>query len=151
MNRTDLLRYKRKLNLAVRNLESSLAANFMELLTPRDSNPVDLEERAEQDFEQERILQVCQEKSRRYKAILRALARINSATFGQCQNCGKGVGKKRLETIPWTEFCLRCQTQCDELNHHRLEAGRFGQRLKAWRRFLPRLEREGFRRRCRDL
>jgi|SRR5579864_839787 len=38
-----------------------------------------------------------------------ALQRIREGTFGVCRNCGDEIGKRRLEALPWTEYCLRCQ------------------------------------------
>src|ERR1041384_4537032 len=35
--------------------------------------------------------------------------RITEGTFGECINCGEEIGAKRLEAIPWTPHCIRCQ------------------------------------------
>jgi RNA polymerase-binding protein DksA len=38
-----------------------------------------------------------------------ALQRIRDGNFGVCGNCGDEIGRRRLEALPWTEYCLRCQ------------------------------------------
>ncbi|HLW52424.1 MAG TPA: TraR/DksA family transcriptional regulator [Candidatus Angelobacter sp.] len=38
-----------------------------------------------------------------------ALTRIREETFGECQHCGGEVGLKRLNAIPWTQYCIACQ------------------------------------------
>ncbi len=38
-----------------------------------------------------------------------ALRRIESGGYGACVNCGEPVLEKRLEAVPWTRYCLRCQ------------------------------------------
>jgi DnaK suppressor protein len=38
-----------------------------------------------------------------------ALRRIEYGTFGVCRECGGEIKSKRLEVMPWTEYCLRCQ------------------------------------------
>ncbi len=41
-------------------------------------------------------------------AIDRALGKIDSGGFGECENCGAPIGEKRLEAIPWTTLCIEC-------------------------------------------
>jgi DnaK suppressor protein len=38
-----------------------------------------------------------------------ALARIEAGEFGECVNCGEEIQPKRLDAIPWTPHCIRCQ------------------------------------------
>jgi DnaK suppressor protein len=35
--------------------------------------------------------------------------RIAEGTFGLCAACGDDIPRKRLEALPWTDRCLRCQ------------------------------------------
>ncbi len=45
--------------------------------------------------------------------IQQALDRIDDGAFGECQNCGKEIGKKRLEALPWTPYCIECQEKIE--------------------------------------
>ena len=38
-----------------------------------------------------------------------ALARIQQGTFGVCVACGDDINPRRLDALPWTQYCLRCQ------------------------------------------
>ncbi|MDT7541028.1 MAG: DnaK suppressor protein [Acidobacteriota bacterium] len=38
-----------------------------------------------------------------------ALAHVESGDYGECINCGEPVSEKRLEAVPWTRYCLKCQ------------------------------------------
>ncbi len=38
-----------------------------------------------------------------------ALRRIEYGTFGECTICGDAIQPKRLEFMPWTDYCIRCQ------------------------------------------
>jgi RNA polymerase-binding transcription factor DksA len=49
--------------------------------------------------------------SERLKLICAALRRIEVDRFGTCGNCGGQIGEKRLDAVPWTNLCLRCQEQ----------------------------------------
>ena len=43
------------------------------------------------------------------KLIQEALDRIGDGEFGDCINCGEEIAPKRLDAIPWTPHCIRCQ------------------------------------------
>lgn len=38
-----------------------------------------------------------------------ALRRIREGTYGICVACGDEIQSGRLEALPWTQHCLRCQ------------------------------------------
>jgi RNA polymerase-binding protein DksA len=40
-----------------------------------------------------------------------ALARIEEGTYGQCERCGKPIGKERLDALPETTLCIECKMQ----------------------------------------
>jgi RNA polymerase-binding protein DksA len=37
-----------------------------------------------------------------------ALERIDSGSFGVCENCGQEIGDERLKAIPYAALCIRC-------------------------------------------
>src|SRR5579872_1607030 len=53
------------------------------------------------------------ERSSQRRIVLRlieaALRRIADGSFGTCVGCGNEVQDQRLQALPWTQFCLRCQ------------------------------------------
>lgn len=58
------------------------------------------------------------ERSSQRRTVLRlieaALQRIADGSFGVCIGCGDDIQSRRLEAIPWTQFCLRCQGELEE-------------------------------------
>jgi len=38
-----------------------------------------------------------------------ALERIGANEYGSCVNCGIEIGMKRLEAVPWAQYCIDCQ------------------------------------------
>lgn len=44
-----------------------------------------------------------------------ALARINAGKFGRCEMCGKPVEKARLQAIPYSRRCFKCQTEAERM------------------------------------
>ncbi len=43
-----------------------------------------------------------------------ALDRLADGTFGECLHCGKTIGMKRLEALPWTPYCIDCQEKIEK-------------------------------------
>ena len=41
--------------------------------------------------------------------VQRALLKIDQGTYGQCDNCGKPIGRERLEALPYTTLCVDCK------------------------------------------
>jgi DnaK suppressor protein len=51
-----------------------------------------------------------------------ALIRINDDSFGTCTHCEQDISMRRLEAVPWTPFCIRCQEAADRGNESVLES-----------------------------
>lgn len=48
------------------------------------------------------------------KLIEEALNRIADGEYGECINCGEEIQPKRLDAIPWTPHCIRCQERLEQ-------------------------------------
>ncbi len=46
-------------------------------------------------------------------AVRAALQRIQSGEYGICVDCGREIGAKRLEAVPWTPYCIEDQEKHD--------------------------------------
>lgn len=40
--------------------------------------------------------------------LSRAIGRIDSGDYGQCEKCGDPIGEERLDVMPETEVCREC-------------------------------------------
>ncbi len=47
-------------------------------------------------------------------AIERALGKISSGTYGQCETCGQEIGVKRLQARPFTVLCIECMEEQED-------------------------------------
>jgi DnaK suppressor protein len=54
------------------------------------------------------------------RRIEAALSRIEEGTFGVCTECSEEIPMRRLEALPWTDFCLHCQEQREKTGTVRL-------------------------------
>ena len=43
------------------------------------------------------------------RAVEDALGRIEDASFGECEECEDRMSKKRLDAVPWAQYCVSCQ------------------------------------------
>ena len=41
--------------------------------------------------------------------IQEAIERLESNEFGTCVHCTIDIGEKRLEAVPWAQYCIDCQ------------------------------------------
>ena len=48
------------------------------------------------------------------RLIEEALDRVTEGTYGECVNCGDDIQAKRLDAIPWTPHCIKCQEQMEQ-------------------------------------
>ena len=43
-----------------------------------------------------------------------ALERIKKSAYGICEECGKEIPMKRLEALPFAQYCISCQQKLEE-------------------------------------
>jgi DnaK suppressor protein len=51
-----------------------------------------------------------------------ALIRIKEHGFGACVHCDQEIGRRRLQAVPWTALCIRCQEAADRGDEGVLES-----------------------------
>lgn len=49
--------------------------------------------------------------------IERALAKISSGTYGQCEGCGADIGERRLAVRPFSTLCVSCMEEQESYPH----------------------------------
>jgi DnaK suppressor protein len=58
------------------------------------------------------------ERSSQQRTLLRvievALRRIADGSFGVCVTCSDDIEDRRLDALPWAQFCLQCQEAIEE-------------------------------------
>jgi RNA polymerase-binding protein DksA len=72
------------------------------------SMPIHMADIGSDNFEQEFTLSLMENEEGTLDAIEAALERIDSGTYGMCEECGVKIPKARLLAIPYAPFCVKC-------------------------------------------
>lgn len=91
-------------------------------LPPTISNPLAPDERDSDEADaafstdmRERAMWLLHDQRQRLDMIDQALERIENGTYGRCGTCGGSINPERLEALPYTTQCIRCQQKAE---HH---------------------------------
>jgi RNA polymerase-binding protein DksA len=71
-----------------------------------DDHPADMASETFQKEKDQALLEGLQDTLAR---VRNALAKIKRGTYGKCDSCGKPIGLKRLQALPFATFCVDCQ------------------------------------------
>ena len=74
---------------------------------------LDVADQAVLSYQKELIFSQGTEGHSQLSLVRLALERIREGTFGECLHCGKTIGEKRLEALPWTPYCIECQEKVE--------------------------------------
>lgn len=55
------------------------------------------------------------------RKVSAALRRIESNHYGTCTGCGERISPKRLDALPWTSLCIKCQQEQEQQAHDHRE------------------------------
>ena len=74
----------------------------------------DVIDKAETSYTKEFLLSLSDADREQLLFIDEALKRLKRDEFGVCQLCHQDIGRKRLEAVPWTPYCINCQEKAEE-------------------------------------
>ena len=102
----------------LRARESELADTVMRVGENARAAPepdaVDVGDRAADSYNRENSLRELDQDGRQLAVIREALRRDAEGTYGLCTNCGKPIEPKRLDAVPWAQYCIHCQQLFDQ-------------------------------------
>jgi len=74
---------------------------------------LDVVDKAETSYTKEFLLGLTDSEREQLQQIDQALDRLEKGEYGHCQVCHKEIGKKRLQIIPWTPYCISCKEKIE--------------------------------------
>ncbi|TVS13794.1 MAG: TraR/DksA family transcriptional regulator [Planctomycetaceae bacterium] len=75
--------------------------------------PIHMADMGTDNYEQEFTLSLLENEEHTLEAIEGALERIESGTYGTCDECGRIIPKTRLNAIPFTPYCVKCASKIE--------------------------------------
>lgn len=115
MNRTELNKYKAQLEAKQADLSAGLR-NREDIAIEKTPDAIDEVQLA---GERELAIRNLDRESALLRSVRSALARISDGSYGICLHCEEEIKPKRLDAVPWTKYCIRCQEAADR---HEFEA-----------------------------
>jgi len=52
------------------------------------------------------------------RQVRNALHRIDEGSYGVCLHCEEEINPKRLQAVPWAQYCITCQELADRRKHN---------------------------------
>jgi RNA polymerase-binding transcription factor DksA len=112
MNRDQLNGYRKELLTLAESLDRSLIRDRHEFRREEDPDvaggPIASTESEENDGAAEVEVGLITGEARLLGEVLAALDRINTETFGTCEDCGRQIPQARLDAVPYARQCIRC-------------------------------------------
>jgi DnaK suppressor protein len=76
-----------------------------------DSGTLDLADQAANAYTKEFLLSLGDAERRLLRQVDAALEKIRAGKYGTCETCGGEIAIKRLEALPFAEYCIACQEE----------------------------------------
>jgi DnaK suppressor protein len=118
MNKTDLEKYKAVLEAKRDELSVGLR-NREDIAIEKTPDALDEVQLA---GERELAIRNLDRESNLLRSVKGALVRAADGSYGVCMHCEEDIKTKRLDAVPWTRYCIRCQEAADR-NEFEAESG----------------------------
>jgi len=109
MTQTELEKYKSILEAKQAELSAGLR-NRDDIAIEKTPDALDEVQLA---GERELAIRNLDRESNLLRNVRGALARVADGSYGICMHCEEEIKPKRLDAVPWTKYCIRCQEAAD--------------------------------------
>jgi DnaK suppressor protein len=127
MNNSELQRLRRYLEIHREEAWRSLNRLEDETRSVDSGYPQDVADLCATSLSKESLFERSSARRRLLRMIEAALARIEQGTYGVCACCGDEINSRRLDALPWTQYCLRCQQVSERFGNKNLDDYRFNE------------------------
>ena len=109
----------------VEGLEARMGQKLTREAGQKIDSAMDSADQSAQDVDQVIDYSLIEMKYEQYKDIADAFRKLDSGTYGLCEECGNDISIKRLEVAPLARYCIECKTRKEELEKIQREETRF--------------------------
>ena len=114
MKKEDVDFFKEQLKNLLEELLSQADETVSGMNSPKENFP-DPTDRASLESDRNFMLRIRDRESKLILKVKKALARIETDTFGICESCGEDISYDRLKARPVTTQCIDCKTKEENL------------------------------------
>jgi DnaK suppressor protein len=118
MTQTEINKYKAVLEAKQAELSAGLR-NRDDIAIEKTPDAIDEVQLA---GERELAIRNLDRESNLLRNVKGALVRIADGSYGVCMHCEEDIKIKRLDAVPWTKYCIKCQEAADR-NEFEAETG----------------------------
>jgi DnaK suppressor protein len=109
MTQTELNKYRAILEAKMADLSAGLR-NREDIAIEKTPDALDEVQLA---GERELAIRNLDRESNLLRNVRSALGRVADGSYGVCLHCEEDIKTKRLDAVPWTRYCIRCQEAAD--------------------------------------
>ena len=109
MTQTEINKYKAMLEAKRAELSAGLR-NRDDIAIEKTPDAIDEVQLA---GERELAIRNLDRESNLLRNVKGALVRIADGSYGVCMHCEEDIKIKRLDAVPWTKYCIKCQEAAD--------------------------------------
>jgi DnaK suppressor protein len=114
MNRTDIKAIRQELQLQRDEILEFLRRLENETRSLDVDSGRDVADRCALSMSKESLFDRSSQQRLALRLIEGALGGIANGSFGVCVACGDDIPDRRLEALPWTQYCLSCQEAVED-------------------------------------
>jgi DnaK suppressor protein len=115
----------KKRNEVVEGLETQMGRKLVRETGQKIDSAMDSADQSALDMDQGIDYSLLEMKYEQYKDIADAFRKLQSNTYGQCEECGEEIDIKRLAVNPLARYCVACKTKKEQLENIQKEETRF--------------------------
>ena len=109
MTQTEINKYKAMLEAKQAELSAGLR-NRDDIAIEKTPDAIDEVQLA---GERELAIRNLDRESNLLRNVRSALGRVADGSYGICMHCEEDIKIKRLDAVPWTKYCIKCQEAAD--------------------------------------
>lgn len=106
-------RFEETLRRQEKQLEQSMISAVEQGREVAADSALDAADQAVQSYQKEMLFSQGTSGHEQLALVRVALKRLDQGSYGECIHCGKTIGLKRLEALPWTPNCISCQEKIE--------------------------------------
>ncbi len=112
-NPETIKRFEESLRRQEKQLEQSMLSAVEQGREVAADPALDAADQAVQSYQKEMLFSQGTSGHEQLSLVRLALKRLDEGTYGDCIHCGKTIGLKRLEALPWTPYCIDCREKIE--------------------------------------